>query len=291
MAMGRPWIKLYTEMLDDPKMGDLSSDAYRRFVEMLLYAGQVDDNGRIASTRYVARKCFVSEDQLLRDIAELVSLEMVHEKNGEWYITKWAARQPKKTSNDRVKAHRKRKRSNKETDAKEECNVTVTLHETSVKQNSNVLDKEEDKDKELEEEKRERENAHERVAVAPSLDVPAGANGYAAMFKTITGIWVGFTQQDYLQERLGENPDWKLLGQVFKDWSTRGNNPRNLNGIFDWYDQRLSNPNWQPYNRNGSKPAGSNGSGPKTFGQMNQEHNQKAKEEFLRIIGQGAGNG
>lgn len=128
--------------------------------------------------------------------------------------------------------------------------------------------------------KGKRENARSRVADAPSPDLPAGATSFAARFKAMTGYWVGFNQQDYLQERLGEEPDWKLLGEVFKDWVTRGNNPRNLRGIFDWYDQRRVYPGWQPYQQNGHTSAGPS-KAPKTFTQIRQDNTLAAAQRLM----------
>lgn len=50
--MGRPWIKLRTSMLNNPKYGILSDGAYILFLNMLVYSSIKDTNGYIGKIRY-----------------------------------------------------------------------------------------------------------------------------------------------------------------------------------------------------------------------------------------------
>jgi hypothetical protein len=47
--MGMPWIKLYSDFLDDPKVGFLSDAAQLLFVKLVLLAGECDAEGYIAN--------------------------------------------------------------------------------------------------------------------------------------------------------------------------------------------------------------------------------------------------
>jgi hypothetical protein len=45
------WIKLYLEILDDPKMGALSDRLYRRAIEMFLMAGELENKGYLPNEK------------------------------------------------------------------------------------------------------------------------------------------------------------------------------------------------------------------------------------------------
>ena len=48
------WLKLYYDILDDPKIGTLRAAVRWRFVECLLVAGECDDNGYIPDVQEYA---------------------------------------------------------------------------------------------------------------------------------------------------------------------------------------------------------------------------------------------
>jgi hypothetical protein len=47
----RFWIKLYLEILDDPKMGRLPDHLWRRAVELFLLAGRAGNDGALPALR------------------------------------------------------------------------------------------------------------------------------------------------------------------------------------------------------------------------------------------------
>ncbi len=40
-----PWVKIFTEIIDDPKIGRLSKAAKWRFLELIVLAGECDADG------------------------------------------------------------------------------------------------------------------------------------------------------------------------------------------------------------------------------------------------------
>jgi len=48
------WIKLFIEMLDDPKMGRLQNHLWRRAVELLLFAGREGNDGALLPVEAMA---------------------------------------------------------------------------------------------------------------------------------------------------------------------------------------------------------------------------------------------
>ena len=127
----------------------------------------------------------------------------------------------------------------------------------------------------------------------PPRKTPAGAGDYEARWYDTTGYWLGTGFEDYLRERLGQDPRWQLVKTVYSRWRARGYQAKNVEGILDWYDEYRRDPNWEPPKRGQrlSAPAAANGSGPKTFDQQREENNRNAVDEFKRIIRQGAANG
>jgi len=185
--MPRPWIKLYTEMLHDPKVGQLTDSAYRLFVELMLKAGQVDDDGATDTAAALAWELRRQPDELheLLDELEAARLVFAAADNRVVYITSWAKRQPPTTSADRVKRYREKQ-------AEQTSNNGVTLQQRY----SNVLDKdidiEEDKEKEKETRPRKRE--------AQACDIPPNLN--TQEFRDIWQEW----QQHRIEKRAALKP-------------------------------------------------------------------------------------
>jgi hypothetical protein len=105
------WIKLYHEVLDDPKMGRLSDSAYRRCIELFLMAGRDgNDDGSLPDFDDIAWKLRVSNDQLQSDLAELEAAGIVSFVDGNPFVTNFAKRQARISNADKQKAYRERKR-------------------------------------------------------------------------------------------------------------------------------------------------------------------------------------
>lgn len=140
--MSRVWVKLYTEMLHDPKVGQLSDGAYRLFVELILIAGKVDLEGVTDTPENIAWELRKDLDTLNELLDELLDTGLVIGDPNHFIIVKsFKKRQPETTVNERVKRHREKKKE----EAKQGGNVTsnsdVTLQVTDEKRSSNVLEK------------------------------------------------------------------------------------------------------------------------------------------------------
>ena len=108
------WIKLYHEILDDPKMGRLTDRLWRRTVELFLIAGDKngdDKSGELPSTYDMAWRLRMKEDELETDLADLASFGIVNKENDRWIVTNFEKRQqpmPKDEYMRRLRQDRKR---------------------------------------------------------------------------------------------------------------------------------------------------------------------------------------
>jgi hypothetical protein len=88
------WIKLYHEILDDPKMARLSDECWRRSVELFLLAGDHAKEGLLPAFADIAWRLRVDESTLLQNFQELQSFEIIEQTDtGTWRVTHFKERQ------------------------------------------------------------------------------------------------------------------------------------------------------------------------------------------------------
>jgi len=98
---GMPWVKLYSEFLDDPKLARLDDQVKLRFVQLLLLAGECDAEGYLVSGTYkmtlddLAWRLRIPFEVCEHDIHELQEHGMVtyDEALGAFLVVKFADRQ------------------------------------------------------------------------------------------------------------------------------------------------------------------------------------------------------
>ena len=102
------WVKLYIEILDDPKMGRLPNHLWRRLVELILLAGRQGDDGALPPVEEMAWSLRLSADRALEDLHSLAETGVVHEAEpGRWVVTHFKERQ-RSESLERVRRYRER---------------------------------------------------------------------------------------------------------------------------------------------------------------------------------------
>lgn len=104
------WIKLYHEILHDPKMGRLSDRLYRRCVEMFLLAGETDEEGTLPPIEDMAWTLRTDPAELARELEALASAGIVYCEDGEWTVTHFATRQAPISDAERMARYRERQR-------------------------------------------------------------------------------------------------------------------------------------------------------------------------------------
>jgi len=104
------WIKLYHEILHDPKMGRLPDRTWRRAIEIFLIAGELGDDGHLPDVADMAWTLRVPEETILEDLRILAEAEIVEEIETGWLVTHFAARQAPSPGAERIQRYRDRKR-------------------------------------------------------------------------------------------------------------------------------------------------------------------------------------
>ena len=93
-SMANYWIKLYNEILHDPKMGKMSDHLWRRCIEIFLMAGENNQDGILPDIEKIAWDLRSEIDEIENDLNELAKLKIVTKQdNGYWFVTKFSERQ------------------------------------------------------------------------------------------------------------------------------------------------------------------------------------------------------
>ena len=106
------WIKLYHEILDDPKMGQMPDRLWRRTIELFLLAGDVNKEGRLPPAKDIAWRLHLSVDGLSDDLSLLATYGIVHEENGQYIVTKFSERQSAMSGAERSRRYHNSQKHN-----------------------------------------------------------------------------------------------------------------------------------------------------------------------------------
>jgi len=116
-----PWVKIYTDFLDDPKIGQLSDPIKLRFIQIILIAGECDADGALViadkamTQAEVSWRLRVDRAQLATEMSALRDAGVLMEVEGVWSVVNFAKRQGRSQSERREKwrkwqqAHRAKK--------------------------------------------------------------------------------------------------------------------------------------------------------------------------------------
>lgn len=111
------WMKLYYEILDDPKMGRLPCNLWRRFIECCLIAGEIQEEGFLPDIATISWRLRIDERTLHQELTSLSDYGMLSIKEynpfeTRWHVTNFTKRQAPSPVAERVRKHRERQ-SNK----------------------------------------------------------------------------------------------------------------------------------------------------------------------------------
>ncbi len=107
------WIKLYHEILDDPKMGRLPANLWQRFIECCLMAGEFDKGGKLPPMPDISWRLRVDEQTLSQEFDALARhglLDYATDRplDSYWLVVNFAKRQEPVSASERMQRMRDR---------------------------------------------------------------------------------------------------------------------------------------------------------------------------------------
>lgn len=140
------WIKLYHELLDDPKIGRLTDSQFRLTINLFLLAGDCDQDGYLPSIDDI-RWRLRDPDHFDDDLQALKALGILEDEDGVLLVSKFADRQGAMTAEDRSRrCHERARRSDYYTHASDPRSAR-NAHDSCID-----VDKDEDVDKDTDKE-------------------------------------------------------------------------------------------------------------------------------------------
>jgi hypothetical protein len=111
MAKSKPWIKLNSDIISDPKMGRLDDLTWRRAIEFFLIAGEYNQNGLLPPIGAIAWDLHTSEDDIHTALVILAEIGVTHQdETGEWTIVNFRKLHAPMSGAERMRLYRERKR-------------------------------------------------------------------------------------------------------------------------------------------------------------------------------------
>jgi hypothetical protein len=101
------WIKLYHEILDDPKMGRLPDALFRRVIEFFLMAGDFGRDGGLPDLEDMAWRLRADETELKAQMEDLEALNILsRDAGGTWRVAHFKERQAPSPAIERMRRSR-----------------------------------------------------------------------------------------------------------------------------------------------------------------------------------------
>jgi len=104
------WIKLYLEILNDPKMSRLSDRLFRRTIELFLIAGSTDRSGVLPPVADIAWQLRQPLQKITADLQSLQDVGILTFKEGLWNVTHFEIRQSPTDGKERTRRFRDTKK-------------------------------------------------------------------------------------------------------------------------------------------------------------------------------------
>lgn len=217
--MSYSWIKLYDEILDDPKMGRMPDWLWRRAIELFLLAGRNRNDGQLQPVPDMAYTLRTSEEKLTESLRALSEVGVVHEAQpGQWVVTHFAKRQERISNTDRVRDYRKRQRNADETERfTDETRSSISSSSSDSVSSSDLLPEKEQKPPKA--------NQIEEIVLFRRA---AGMYPPRPSFETVVD------SMHKIAARLKRAPGVGDLRPFLTAWTDRGYKPNNLAWLTDW---------------------------------------------------------
>jgi len=247
-----PWIKLYVETLDDPKMGRLNDRLWRRSIEVFMLAGKTGAGGFLPPIEDMAWILRTTPEELAAELEELARVNIVNQTEDGWCVTHFAVRQDADSNAERQRRYRERQQhdryeGNEEVTEKEviESNETVTECNDASNEKDNELSQRLRLRLREDQEGEEEGGASTSGASAPEppkppaspskLSDPRSKHPAILCAKGVARHYPPLEIYDEVIRVLGEHPDGAKLATCRQEWVKRGYNGNAWAWLTDWY--------------------------------------------------------
>lgn len=129
------WMKLYFEILDDPKMGMMPDWLWRHTIEIFLLAGENMKDGLLPPVTVMAWRLHLTEVKLSETLRALAEVGVVHETSDGWIVTNFVKRQTSE-SLERVRRYRDKRNRYSNANVTDDVTVVETPSSSSLTLNS-----------------------------------------------------------------------------------------------------------------------------------------------------------
>ena len=107
------WIKLWVEILEDPKVQTMPDRLWRRMAELFLIAGKHNQDGVLPPVIEMAWVLRLDPGELIKDLKQLAKIggkgrEIVVKESGGWILKNYEKRQSATPAKQRMEEYRKR---------------------------------------------------------------------------------------------------------------------------------------------------------------------------------------
>ena len=133
------WIKLYHEMLDDPKIGRLTDSQFRLMINLFLLAGDCEQDGYLPCIDDISWR-LRNPPTLKDDLDALIKYDIITEDDGVLVICKFSERQSAMSTQERSQRRHDRARK-----------MEYYRTKSARKAHESGIDEDEDKDKDKDE--------------------------------------------------------------------------------------------------------------------------------------------
>ena len=248
----KPWVKLHVRTLYNEDIAELPDSSKWKFIECLLLAGEErnraiesgedQDDGYLPPLKRMAFILRTTQPVLQDDLSRLAMAGLVElcqhpDGNDRWFVTHFAKWQERTGEAERQRFSRS---ARKNEEKKEEDRYRIIDEQNSSQLSHKVVT--------------------ESRAPKPQPSMITQSHPAVRAVYQVTTFWPAEAAQPVIIEKLGDAPDIKALERAYQLWVSRDYNPRNFDGIGEWYKELVRNPNWMPpaQHKNGNAPNGTN---------------------------------
>lgn len=259
------WIKLYHEILEDPKVARLPDTVWRKMIELFLLAGDEGKGGYLPEPGEIAWRLRCDQAELESILTQLENVGILTNTDDGWLVTKFADRQDAETNVERQRRYReeKQRRTYYSNAPRNE-----SLHNSVTNPNVDIdidIDIDKDKDTELTAAK----NAAGKLPLPPPLTLsskksikpakstanPLTSHPAIQLVKGLTRRYPNQVNYDEVIATFGEHPDGPKAAECYRVWCARGCNSVGL-GWLDWYRDGVPENARSQNKTNGRGPPG-----------------------------------